>query len=71
VSNLAVISSNPCLIFALLLFVALEFIEGGVGGINLLRLCNDPYLSNEFLIESNFYIDEIGREAVILDDRDG
>jgi len=68
VSNLAVISSNPCLMLALLLFVALEFIDGGVGGINLLRLYNDPYLSNEFLIESNFYMDEIGRAAGILDD---
>ena len=53
---------------ALLLFAALEFIDGGVGGINLLRLYNDPYLSNEFLIESNFYMDEIGRAAGILDD---
>jgi hypothetical protein len=52
---------------ALLLFVALELIEGGVGGISLLRLCNDPYLSNEFLIESNFCIDEIGRAAGIFD----
>lgn len=67
-SNLAVISSNPCFMLALLLLVALELIEGGVGGINLFRLCSDPYLSKEFLIESNFCIDEIGREAAILDD---
>jgi hypothetical protein len=71
VSNLAVISSKPCLMLALLLLVALELIEGGVGGINLLRLCNDPYLSKELLIDSNFYIDEIGRTAAIFDDYDG
>jgi hypothetical protein len=52
--------------FALLLLVALELIEGGVGGISLLRLCNDPYLSNEFLIESNFCIEDIGRAAAIF-----
>lgn len=56
---------------ALLLLVALELIDGGVGGINLLRLCSDPYLSKELLIDSNLCIDEIGRTAAKFDDYDG